>query len=158
MSAPLNFFHVRKSYRRPGALVPEVVFEDFSLQLAPGELVALVGRSGIGKTTLLHLAAGLDTPDRGAVRIDGQGKPRIGMVFQQPRLLDWLSAADNIRVAIDAAGTDQRRGSEMLAAVGLADYAQRSRAGSGNASPWPALSRSSPRSCCSMSRSAPWTN
>ena len=112
MSAPLNFFHVRKSYRRPGALVPEVVFEDFSLQLAPGELVALVGRSGIGKTTLLHLAAGLDTPDRGAVRIDGQGKPRIGMVFQQPRLLDWLSAADNIRVAIDAAGTDQRRGSE----------------------------------------------
>jgi ABC-type nitrate/sulfonate/bicarbonate transport system ATPase subunit len=123
MSASLNFFHVRKSYRRPGALVPEVVFEDFSLQLAPGELVALVGRSGIGKTTLLHLAAGLDTPDRGAVRIDGQGKPRIGMVFQQPRLLDWLSAADNIRVAIDAAGTDQRRGSEMLAAVGLADYA-----------------------------------
>src|SRR5258708_26528123 len=122
MSAPLNFFHVRKSYRRPGALVPEVVFEDFSLQRARGELVALAGRSGTGKTTLLRLAAGLDTPDRGAVRIDGQGKPRIGMVFKQPRRLAWLSGADNIRVAIDAAGTDQGRGSEMLAAVGVADY------------------------------------
>jgi NitT/TauT family transport system ATP-binding protein len=123
MSAPLNFLRVSKSYRRPGALEPEVVLENFSLQLAPGELVALVGRSGIGKTTLLHLAAGLDTPDRGAVRIDAAGPPRIGMVFQQPRLLDWLSAADNIRVAIDAAGADRHRGQEMLAAVGLAGYA-----------------------------------
>jgi ABC-type nitrate/sulfonate/bicarbonate transport system ATPase subunit len=123
MSKPLVFSRVSKTYHRPGSSAAEIVLQDFSLELALGELVALVGRSGIGKTTLLHLAAGLDTPDRGSVAIHGSHQARIGMVFQQPRLLDWLNVADNIRVAIDAAGADRRNGAEMLAEVGLARYA-----------------------------------
>lgn len=123
MSRNLVFSRVSKAYHRRGSSDAEIVLRDFSLTLAPGELVALVGRSGIGKTTLLHLAAGLDTPDRGSVEIEGASQARIGMVFQQPRLLDWLRVEDNIRVAIDAAGADRRNGARMLAQVGLGRYA-----------------------------------
>jgi NitT/TauT family transport system ATP-binding protein len=123
MSTSLSFSHIAKAYGRPGHDTPEVVLDDFSLQLAEGELVALVGRSGIGKTTLLHLAADLDRPDRGRVERGGEA-PRLGMVFQQPRLLDWLTVGDNIRIAVEAAAGDGAKGEAMLDEVGLARYAK----------------------------------
>jgi NitT/TauT family transport system ATP-binding protein len=128
MSASLWFEHVDKSYVRPNG-EPELVLEDFSLEIRPGELVAIVGSSGIGKSTLLHLAAGLEQPDAGRVEfvtapgVAWRRQPRLGMVFQQPRLFDWLTAADNIAVAVNAAGGDIAKAKEMLEAVGLKRHA-----------------------------------
>lgn len=96
------------------------MLRDFSLDIAKGELVALVGPSGIGKTTLLHLAAGLEGPDRGSVGFGEDDSGRFGMVFQQPRLLDWISVRANVDLVADAAG--RRRGREALQSVGLGDY------------------------------------
>jgi len=123
MTPTLRFKHVDKTFVRPNG-DREPVLEDFSLDIVPGELVAIVGPSGIGKSTLLHLAAGLEQPDFGSVEFTGAARhqPRLGMVFQQPRLFDWLTAADNIAVAVNAAGGDIAKARETLTAVGLARH------------------------------------
>jgi ABC-type nitrate/sulfonate/bicarbonate transport system ATPase subunit len=122
MSGAIRFERVGKAYVRPHGGVTETVLRDFDLAIASGELVALVGPSGIGKTTLLHLAAGLEAADYGAVVLADNAPARLGMVFQQPRLLDWISVAANVDLVADAAGVDRRRGRDALRAVGLADY------------------------------------
>jgi ABC-type nitrate/sulfonate/bicarbonate transport system ATPase subunit len=104
----------------------ETIFRDFHLSVAPSELVAVVGASGTGKTTLLHLVAGLEPPDSGTVEVapgaDG-GPPRLGVVFQQPRLLDWVSVHKNVELAVEAAGLDPGEVEPMLRSVGLEEYA-----------------------------------
>ena len=83
-----------------------------ALDLAPGETLALTGPSGIGKSTLLRLIAGLDRPTEGEVNAPS----RIGMVFQEPTLLPWRSAADNL---VLVAGIDRGAAARALAEVGL---------------------------------------
>jgi ABC-type nitrate/sulfonate/bicarbonate transport system ATPase subunit len=119
MSA-IAFEGVDKTYAGRTA---EEVLADFSLEVEAGELVALVGASGTGKTTLLSLVAGLLEPDAGAVRIGPA--PRLGYVFQQPRLLEWLTVERNVALAAEAAGVPATRVGELLAAVGLAEYGGR---------------------------------
>lgn len=76
------------------------------LTIEEGEIVAVVGYSGAGKTTLVNLAAGLETADRGTVLFDGKsvvGTSRDrGIVFQTYALLPWLSVKDNVGLAVDA--------------------------------------------------------
>lgn len=124
MSVAVAFAGVRKTFSQAGRADRRAIFDGFDLAVGAGELVALVGPSGVGKTTLLHMAAGLDRPDRGEVAIGDDDAPaRIGMVFQQPRLLPWLSVAANIDVAARAAGVQAPKTSELLRAMGLGDYA-----------------------------------
>lgn len=77
----------------------EALFSGLDLLLAEGSTTALLGPSGVGKSTLLRIIAGIDRGFRGEVRIDGQAIERIrpGMVFQDARLLPWLRATDNLR-------------------------------------------------------------
>jgi sulfonate transport system ATP-binding protein len=102
-----------------------------NLSVAEGEIVAVVGGSGCGKSTLLRLAAGLDQASRGRIRLDGETikapRAEVGLVFQEPRLLPWLTVAQNIGFGLSDRPREERerRVAEVLQRVGLADYAGR---------------------------------
>lgn len=101
-----------------------------SLSVRPGEIVAVVGGSGCGKSTLLRLVCGLDRPTRGSVLLDGEPiagpHERIGIVFQEPRLLPWLSVADNVGFGLaDRPRAEQAaRVAAQLERVALTDKAR----------------------------------
>ena len=105
--------------------------DDVSLDVGAGEIVALVGGSGCGKTTLLRLVSGLEAPTQGEVRVDGEAisapHPAVGFVFQEPRLLPWLSVAENIGFGLEHLPAGERRDlvEEALLKVGLAGYGPR---------------------------------
>ena len=99
-NGPLDVRIREKSYRAAGRL-EIVVLRDVSLRLRAGEIAALVGPSGCGKSTLLRLIAGLDDDFSGDIARPSRG--RLGMVFQEPRLLPWRTVFDNVRVAAPSA-------------------------------------------------------
>src|SRR5689334_15825954 len=113
-----------------------VILKDISLEVMPGEAVAIVGASGSGKSTLLGLLAGLDTPSSGSVRLDGEdlfgldedGRAALrarllGFVFQSFQLLPALNALENVMLPLElsssAGAADLAR--KMLTRVGLAE-------------------------------------
>jgi sulfonate transport system ATP-binding protein len=104
---------------------------NIALELAQGEVVAMVGGSGCGKTTLLRLVAGLDAPSTGSIELDGadlhEPSADVGIIFQEPRLLPWLSVADNIAFGIAHLPREEReaRVSRALLRIGLAGYETR---------------------------------
>jgi NitT/TauT family transport system ATP-binding protein len=93
------------------------VLHDVAFALKSGEVGAVLGPSGCGKTTLLRLIAGLDRDFEGTVRLPSPH--RIGMVFQEPRLLPWRTVAQNLALAGAAAGPGL---DEIVAALGLARH------------------------------------
>jgi len=100
------------------------VLQRLALQIAHGEIVSIVGPSGCGKSTLLRIIAGLDSDYRGGVWLHGTqlGGPseKIGVIFQEPRLLPWLSVAENVGFAAGRGGGNHPRVAELLEEVGLA--------------------------------------
>jgi sulfonate transport system ATP-binding protein len=107
-----------------------VALDQLDLAVAAGEVLAIVGASGCGKSTLLRLVAGLDQASTGEVRLLGRRiegpVPEIGVVFQEPRLMPWLSLRDNVGFGLTGQGRRQRRDLAMaaLGRVGLAGFAQ----------------------------------
>jgi putative ABC transport system ATP-binding protein len=118
------------------------IFEGINLDLRPGEYLAVMGESGVGKSTLLNLLAGLDQPDSGRVLLDGVDlsaldddavtllrRRAVGFVFQAFHVLPYLSVEQNVALPLDLLGVAEperrRRTLAMLAAVGIAPLAQR---------------------------------
>jgi putative spermidine/putrescine transport system ATP-binding protein len=109
--------------------------DGLSLEIAPGELVALLGPSGCGKTTALRIVAGFETADSGSVLVNGAdvsslpaAKRDMGMVFQSYSLFPNMSALDNVAFGLQmrrlGAGERRARAGELLEMVGLSDHAR----------------------------------
>ena len=126
-----------KTFNQPGG-GKLTVLDIQSLAIRAGEQLALIGQSGGGKTTLLHLIAGLLTPTSGSIRVGGieltklseQGRDRlraatVGYVFQTFNLLPAFSALENVQLgmAFGNRTVDTERARELLGKVGLADRA-----------------------------------
>src|SRR5262245_52838297 len=132
---------VAKSYATPAGEVPAL--REVDLEIGAGEFVALRGKSGSGKSTLLHLIGGIDRPSGGAVVVGGQAihdasedalarwrGRSVGIVFQFFQLLPTLTAAENVMLPMDFAGSRparerRRRALELLERVGVADQADK---------------------------------
>jgi sulfonate transport system ATP-binding protein len=120
----LEINHVSKTY--PNGVH---ALEALTLAVALGEIVVVVGGSGCGKSTLLRLVSGLDVPSEGAVVLDGDTvrtpHEKIGIVFQEPRLLPWLSVAGNVGFGLENRPRTERnaRVAAQLDRVGLTDKA-----------------------------------
>jgi putative ABC transport system ATP-binding protein len=129
---------VSRSYRLGAALVPAI--RDVSLEIRPGEFIAIQGPSGSGKTTLLNLLGLLDAPDAGEIRVEEREasdlsenaksdlrRDRFGFVFQTFNLIAVLSAEENVAYPVALAGKAaperRARALELLAAVGLTEKA-----------------------------------
>ena len=97
------------------------VLRGASLMLGQGERIAITGPSGCGKTSLLHVIAGLLHPDSGLVR---NRAARTACVFQEPRLLPWLSAEENVSIVIPH-GTQGQDALMLLKELGLSDSAEK---------------------------------
>ncbi|MEZ5170427.1 MAG: ABC transporter ATP-binding protein [Acidimicrobiia bacterium] len=100
--------------------------DDVTLRVSPGEFVCLVGASGCGKTTLLHLVAGLDTPTAGRIGVQGG---RATVMFQESALFPWLTVAGNVELALTLRSMSATHRAETVAAlldmVHLTDFADR---------------------------------
>ncbi len=120
----LTIGHVGKTY--PNGVR---ALDGISLEVEPGEIVAVVGGSGCGKSTLMRVVSGLDNPTQGAVALDGEAimapHEKIGIVFQEPRLLPWLTVADNVGFGLADRPKAERveRVARQLDRVGLTDKA-----------------------------------
>ncbi len=135
----LAFREVSKTYDT-FATGTRYALRDVSFDIAPGAIIAVVGRSGSGKSTLLNLAAGIDSPSNGSVYWDGRDigalpdrertqlrRSHVGLVFQFFHLLSHLTVRENVAVPALIAGGSRRsyrdRVVELLRRVELADRA-----------------------------------
>ena len=130
--------HVSKSFAGPA---PRTIFRGLSLDVAPGEYVAVIGASGVGKSTLLNIIAGLERVDAGTVVVGGVDyaaqdddaltalrRVQMGFVFQAFHVLPYLSVADNVGLPLalrsERGAEAAARIGEMLDAVGLGGRAR----------------------------------
>src|SRR3954469_14078425 len=104
--------------------------DGISLNVAPGEILVVIGGSGCGKSTMLRAISGLDTPTQGKVVLDGTvitaPHEQIGIIFQEPRLLPWLRVADNVGFGLEDYPRAERRPrvASALDRVGLTEKAR----------------------------------
>jgi len=133
----LSIRGLTKSFAGPR---PRAVFRDVDFDLASGDFVAVMGESGVGKSTLLNIIAGLDRADAGTIAVDGVAlsnldddaltelrRVRMGFVFQAFHVLPYLTVAQNVALPLSLVGaaraTAADRVAAILAAVGLGDRA-----------------------------------
>ena len=95
----------------------EKIIDSFSLHLDKGEKIALMGPSGCGKTSLLRAIAGLIKPIDGSITLGGS----VSFIFQEPRLLPWLSALENVNAVLSDSIATMAEAQKWLEAVGLGD-------------------------------------
>jgi NitT/TauT family transport system ATP-binding protein len=110
-TAAVELTGVSKVFGRGPAAVQAL--DGVSLTVEPGEFLCLIGASGCGKSTLLSLVAGLDVPTAGSVGVSG----RVALMFQEPALFPWLSAAANVELALRARGVPRAQRRERAAGL-----------------------------------------
>ena len=136
----LDFSQLHKIYPTPKG--PLTVVEDFNLKVNKGEFISLIGHSGCGKSTVLTMAAGLNSISKGGIRLDGRhvegADPERAVVFQSPNLFPWLTARENCAIGVDkvyprASQAERQEVVEYyLERVGLADAMDRGAADMSN--------------------------
>jgi nitrate ABC transporter ATP-binding subunit len=132
MRVALELTGLTKTFATPSG--PFVAVRNINLRVEPGEFVCILGHSGCGKSTVLSIMAGLQRATEGGVVIDGREVDQPGLeravVFQAPCLLPWMSAQDNVRLAVRRARPKLRRSQQdseanaYLALAGVADAAR----------------------------------
>lgn len=113
----LSVNSISKSYQINGQ--KHIVLKDLSFTANTDEITVLLGKSGCGKTTLLRLLCGLEQPDSGSITYDKELK--LGMMFQEARLMPWLTCEENIAFALPE-GYDQAIVQKLLNTVGLSEF------------------------------------
>src|SRR5258706_2115054 len=133
----LSIRHLNKTYGGPRS---RLMLQDINFEVAPGEYVAVMGESGVGKSTLLNLIAGLDLPDSGNIAFEGTElttlddtartllrRDRMGFVFQAFHLLPHMTVMQNVMLPLALSGVEpdarSKLAGEMLEAVGIAELA-----------------------------------
>jgi len=125
----------------------QAVLRGINLEVTPGEFVAIVGRSGCGKSTMLRLIAGLEPPSSGEVILDNEPSyhinPMVRMMFQDARLLPWQKVLTNVELGLTGSSIYERRNAwQLLGAVGLEERAKE----------WPAVLSGGQRQRVSLAR------
>src|ERR1035438_5853852 len=130
----IRFKDVSKSFRRPDGHGDFVAVDKLSFEIGKGEIIAVLGKTGCGKSTMFNIVAGLIEPSSGEARVIGHDpfhefdffRGKIGIVFQNDRLMPWRSALDNVLLGLQVLNTDPKQGHETargwLARLGLTGH------------------------------------
>ncbi|MGA2567001.1 MAG: ABC transporter ATP-binding protein [Pseudolabrys sp.] len=120
----IRFKDVSKTFRRPDGRGDFVAVDKLSFEVGKGEIVAVLGKTGCGKSTMFNIVAGLIEPTSGSARVVGHDpfhefaffRGKIGIVFQNDRLMPWRSALDNVRLGLQILDSDPRQAEETARA------------------------------------------
>jgi NitT/TauT family transport system ATP-binding protein len=122
-SSVIRLHGVNKTFGSGGGAV--TALRDLELEVTAGEFVCLIGASGCGKSTILNLVSGLETPSTGTIEVDG----RTALMFQESALFPWLTVAANVELPMRLAGVPKAerraRAAQLLASVHLAGFAKK---------------------------------
>jgi NitT/TauT family transport system ATP-binding protein len=134
-SAPIEIAGLRKVFRQTTTGESIIAIDQLTLRIEPGELVAIVGKTGCGKSTLFDLLIGLEHPTAGSITIGAKTpyddfnafRGKIATIFQQDRLFPWRSAIDNVKLPLELIGIaediQQERAMFWLKRLGLENFA-----------------------------------
>jgi NitT/TauT family transport system ATP-binding protein len=130
----IRFIDVTKIFRRPDGRGDFVAVDRLSFEIARGEIVAVLGKTGCGKSTMFNIVAGLVEPSSGEAKVIGHDpfrdfdffRGKIGIVFQNDRLMPWRSALDNVLLGLQILETDPKWADDIarswLKRLGLAGH------------------------------------
>jgi NitT/TauT family transport system ATP-binding protein len=134
MAAAIRFDDVTKVFRRPDGAGDLLAVDRLSFEIAHGEIVAVLGKTGCGKSTVFNLIAGLIEPSSGTVDVEGHDpfrefaffRGKIGIVFQSDRLMPWRTALDNVLLGLEILHADRHEAEAVargwLERLGLAGH------------------------------------
>jgi NitT/TauT family transport system ATP-binding protein len=132
--AAIHLDHVSKVFGKEGSKGAYRAVDDLNLEVRPGQMLAILGKTGCGKSTIFNMIAGLTEPTGGTVRVDGRDpfaefdwfRGRIAIVFQNDRLLPWRSAIHNVELGLemlDVAPAERRQTAQLwLSKLGLSGH------------------------------------
>src|SRR6476619_2616065 len=112
----IRFRDVSKVFRRANGRGDLLAVDKLSFEVAPGEIVAVLGKTGCGKSTMFNLIAGLIEPTAGKVEVSGHDpfrefaffRGKIGIVFQNDRLMPWRTALANVLLGLEILGSEPK--------------------------------------------------